>query len=78
MRNKANRLEELFMRLTGRERRRPSREAMSIRSTLMRVRAGSAFGTLVRREFSRVVRIWGQTLVPPAITARSTSSSSAT
>jgi len=27
------------------------------------------FKTIVIREFSRIVRIWGQTLVPPAITA---------
>jgi ABC-2 type transport system permease protein len=27
------------------------------------------FRTIVIREFSRIVRIWGQTIVPPAITA---------
>ncbi|MET0986741.1 MAG: ABC transporter permease [Steroidobacteraceae bacterium] len=27
------------------------------------------FNTIVIREFSRIVRIWGQTIVPPAITA---------
>jgi len=27
------------------------------------------FVTIVRREFGRIVRIWGQTIVPPAITA---------
>ena len=27
-----------------------------------------ALGTIVRREVSRIMRIWGQTLVPPAIT----------
>ncbi|MGD9841970.1 MAG: ABC transporter permease [Steroidobacteraceae bacterium] len=27
------------------------------------------FQTIVRREFSRIIRIWGQTVVPPAITA---------
>ena len=27
------------------------------------------FSTIVHREFSRIVRIWGQTIVPPAITA---------
>ena len=27
------------------------------------------FQTIVRREFNRITRIWGQTLVPPAITA---------
>lgn len=28
----------------------------------------TAFRTIIRREVSRIVRIWGQTLVPPAIT----------
>ena len=28
----------------------------------------TALGTIVRREISRILRIWGQTLVPPAIT----------
>lgn len=27
------------------------------------------FQTIVRREFKRIIRIWGQTIVPPAITA---------
>mgnify|MGYP003350622117 CR=1 FL=1 len=27
------------------------------------------FRTIVIREFSRIVRIWGQTLLPPAVTA---------
>ena len=27
------------------------------------------FGTIVRREFNRIVRIWGQTLVPPGVSA---------
>jgi ABC-2 type transport system permease protein len=27
------------------------------------------FTTIVRREFNRIIRIWGQTIVPPAITA---------
>ncbi|HEY5780889.1 MAG TPA: ABC transporter permease, partial [Lysobacter sp.] len=27
-----------------------------------------ALGTIVRREITRILRIWGQTLVPPAIT----------
>jgi len=31
------------------------------------------FRTIVIRELSRMFRIWGQTLVPPAITQRSTS-----
>jgi ABC-2 type transport system permease protein len=29
----------------------------------------TGFNTIVIREFSRIIRIWGQTLVPPAITA---------
>jgi ABC-2 type transport system permease protein len=29
----------------------------------------TGFNTIVRREFGRIVRIWGQTIVPPAITA---------
>ena len=28
----------------------------------------TAYGTIVRRELTRILRIWGQTLVPPAIT----------
>ena len=27
------------------------------------------FQTIVRREFNRIIRIWGQTIVPPAVTA---------
>ncbi|MFL6620973.1 MAG: ABC transporter permease, partial [Povalibacter sp.] len=27
------------------------------------------FRTILIREFSRIIRIWGQTIVPPAITA---------
>ena len=27
------------------------------------------FQTIVRREYGRIMRIWGQTLVPPAVTA---------
>src|SRR5688572_33492357 len=27
------------------------------------------FQTIVRREYGRIIRIWGQTLVPPAVTA---------
>ena len=29
----------------------------------------TGFRTIVRREFGRILRIWGQTIVPPAITA---------
>ena len=32
-------------------------------------RRWTGFRTIVIREFSRIIRIWGQTLVPPAITA---------
>ncbi|MEY3516049.1 MAG: hypothetical protein RIS67_266, partial [Pseudomonadota bacterium] len=28
----------------------------------------TAFKTIARREVARILRIWGQTLVPPAIT----------
>src|SRR5207342_234445 len=31
-------------------------------------RNATAYGTIVRREVTRILRIWGQTLVPPAIT----------
>ena len=27
------------------------------------------FQAIVRREYGRIIRIWGQTLVPPAVTA---------
>ena len=27
------------------------------------------FSTIVIREFNRIVRIWGQTIVPPTVTA---------
>ena len=33
-----------------------------------RARNWVALGTIVRREINRILRIWGQTLVPPAIT----------
>jgi ABC-2 type transport system permease protein len=35
----------------------------------MRVARRIGFATIVIREFSRIMRIWGQTLVPPVITA---------
>ena len=87
MRNKANRLEELFLRLvegatSGSGRRsRAGGGAMSDSSRAQRRRAmttadahahgaaRSASTTIVIREFSRIIRIWGQTIVPPAITA---------
>ena len=56
-----------------------SRVAPGKTSGAGRARAGGAqamrrarrigFGTIVRREFDRIVRIWAQTIVPPAITA---------
>ena len=87
MRNKANRLEELFMRLvegrdvgTGQADRR--RERAHERRRRARRRRDAAverrphdghrwvgFDTIVIREFSRIMRIWGQTIVPPVITA---------
>ena len=30
---------------------------------------GIGLRTIMRREYSRIIRIWGQTLVPPAVTA---------
>ncbi len=82
MRNKANRLEELFMRLvegrdagTGAARaRRSAHEHVVHAAAWRRPRPAAAhrwvgLRTIVIREFSRIVRIWGQTIVPPAITA---------
>ncbi|MCL7714649.1 ABC transporter permease [Stenotrophomonas mori] len=37
-------------------------------ATSDRARNWVALGTVVRREITRILRIWGQTLVPPAIT----------
>ena len=64
MRNKANRLEELFLRLTARRAAAGGARwrAMNARTQLV------ALYTLVRKEYSRVFRIWVQTIVPPAIT----------
>jgi hypothetical protein len=59
MRTKTNRLEELFVRLTG------SKEAMEVRMSHPNL---VALATITRREVTRILRIWGQTLVPPAIT----------
>jgi ABC-2 type transport system permease protein len=39
------------------------------RSDRMRRARRVGFMTIVIREFSRIIRIWGQTIVPPAITA---------
>src|SRR5687767_10569638 len=41
---------------------KPSGEATAMQRNL------TAYGTIVRREMTRILRIWGQTLVPPAIT----------
>jgi ABC-2 type transport system permease protein len=41
---------------------------MQAEESLARIRR-IGFETIVRREFSRILRIWGQTLVPPAVTA---------
>ena len=53
MRNKVNRLEELFIRLVD----------VSARAEWV------GFSTIIIREFNRIVRIWGQTIVPPTVTA---------
>jgi ABC-2 type transport system permease protein len=45
----------------------PVRQPVDIAVRDSRRRIG--FQTIVIREFSRIIRIWGQTLVPPAITA---------
>ena len=70
MRNKVNRLEELFMRLVERKDGAGGGGAAergdAVRSRRIR-RIG--FQTIVRREYGRIIRIWGQTLVPPAVTA---------
>jgi ABC-2 type transport system permease protein len=44
-------------------------EAVSNAAPLARGHRWVGFRTIVIREFSRIIRIWGQTLVPPAITA---------
>jgi ABC-2 type transport system permease protein len=42
--------------------------AVTSRSRMQRARR-IGFTTIVLREFSRIIRIWGQTIVPPVITA---------
>ena len=42
---------------------------MSTTNTSRLVPNWVGFQTIVRREYNRIMRIWGQTLVPPAITA---------
>ena len=69
MRNKVNRLEEIFMRLVEKR----ERQCTEITSAACRARPRHrrpravrwiGFQTIVIREYSRIVRIWGQTLVP--------------
>ena len=43
--------------------------AAAIATNETRDRRWVGFRTIVIREFSRIIRIWGQTIVPPAITA---------
>jgi ABC-2 type transport system permease protein len=43
-------------------------EADQVHTSLARTNA-VGFNTIVIREFNRIIRIWGQTIVPPAITA---------
>ena len=65
LRNKANRLEELFMRLV--ENKQDGSEVATVRVNIMHS-TPSRFKTLIRKEIIRVMRIWIQTIVPPAIT----------
>ncbi len=78
MRNKTNRLEELFMRLVNQKEAAPWHKAvrhpqpwlLSVKEPRAVENATSSVSTtIVIREFSRIIRIWGQTIVPPAITA---------
>ncbi|MEJ8455394.1 ABC transporter permease [Xanthomonas oryzae pv. oryzae] len=46
----------------------PSEPSMSATPATPRQRNWIALATIVRREVQRILRIWGQTLVPPAIT----------
>jgi len=43
-------------------------ETVNVMSLSVARRNWNAFVTIVRREISRILRIWGQTVVPPAIT----------
>ena len=45
-----------------------STQATAIPEATVAQRNLTALGTIVRREVNRILRIWGQTLVPPAIT----------
>ena len=62
MRNKVNRLEEMFMRLVE------NRSAMSTEALPLSTIRAVGFRTIIIREFGRIIRIWGQTLVPSAVT----------
>jgi ABC-2 type transport system ATP-binding protein len=66
MRNKANRLEELFLRLVekGALKGELAGGGGSVSSGLY----WTGYKTIVRKEVTRILRIWGQTIVPPAIT----------
>ena len=75
MRNKVNRLEEIFMRLVeGQGAGRGSRRLMDAQVktdlpqpvNLAQVN-WCGFKTIIIREYGRIIRIWGQTLVPPAV-----------
>jgi ABC-2 type transport system permease protein len=48
---------------------RPTGHAEVTSAANMRRARRVGFLTIIHREFSRIVRIWGQTIVPPAITA---------
>ena len=70
MRNKVNRLEELFIRLVDGSAQRPRAAEGFVNGRIARARTDwIGFKTIIIREFSRIVRIWGQTMVPPAVTA---------
>ncbi len=60
MRNKSNRLEELFVKMVEKKSRR--NYAMNLNQLSV------ALYTLVHKEIRRFMRIWPQTLLPPAIT----------
>jgi ABC-2 type transport system permease protein len=47
----------------------PGAHAAVTTAERMRTARRIGFATIVIREFSRIIRIWGQTLVPPVITA---------
>ena len=59
MRNKSNRLEELFVRLVNSKK---GRNNMQNQNNFI------ALKSIMHKEVHRFMRIWVQTLVPPAIT----------